>query len=261
MNGSQYEIGYADNSGSSGPVGKDTVVIGSASVPNMPFGVCNDLHLGDGQTSRDTDGPVGLGFGSFNSIRPQPQCTFMECLEPYVSDPVFASAFRLDDSGFMDFGYSDPSASSGDATFVDIDNSSGQWIAQGVQFGSGGSVFSPAAMGMDFDSGTTSLNIPDDAASEYFALIDGSSNASGSWTYPCGTDLPDFDFVFTQATSGPQTVTIPGNNLKNGDADSGDCSTWIGSGNDVANAGLPFYIAKYMVWNQANPSLSFADQA
>ena len=244
----------------------DTVNIGGAEVPNMPFGVCDDLRYGSGSSgTRDTDGPVGLGFGSQNSIRPTPQCTFMECLEPYVPDPIFSTAFKPDNSGFINFGYSDTSAYTGDITELPIANTSsgneGQWVNQGVQFGSGGNVFSSAPIDMDFDSGTASLSLPADAASDYFALIAGSSDASGSWTYPCGSTLPDFDFIFTQVNSGPTTVTIPGDNLKNGDAASGDCATWIGVVDGRANAGLPFYISKYMIWNQATPSLSFADQA
>ena len=266
MNGSTYNISYVDGSGSSGPAAYDTVNIGGATVPNMPFGVCSDLRYGDGSSgNRDTNVPLGLGFGVENSIRPTPKCTFMECLEPYVPEPFFSTAFKLDSSGFIDFGYSDSDAYTGDVTNLPIANTSsgneGQWVNQGVQFGSGGEVFSPGPIDLAFDSGTATLSLPGDVASEYFALVDGASDSSGSWTYPCGSTLPDFDFIFTQVTSGPTTVTIPGDSLKNGDADSGGCSTWIGVADGRGNAGLPFYISKYMIWNQAEPSLSFADQA
>ena len=255
-----------DGSGASGPAALDTVNVGTASVPNMAFGVCQDLRYGEGSSgTRDTDGPLGLGFGYGNSIRPVQQPTFMEALVPYVSEPVFGSAFRLDDSGFIDFGYSDSAAYTGELTTVPIANTSegneGAWVTQGVQFGSGGNLFSPAPMDLAFDSGTASLSLPADAASEYFALIPGSSDSSGSWTYPCSSQLPDFEFTFTQITSGPSTVTIPGDSLKNGDASEGDCVTWIDVVDGRGNAGLPFYINKYMIWNQAVPSLAFADQA
>ena len=69
LDGYSFDIGYADGSGSSGPVGTDTVDIGGATVPSMPFGVCNDLRYGSGETGRNTDGPVGLGFGSENSSK------------------------------------------------------------------------------------------------------------------------------------------------------------------------------------------------
>ena len=68
LNGSTFSIAYGDNSSASGPVGIDTVNIGGASV-QMPFGLAQDLKLGDGATGpRDSDGPVGLGFRASNSI-------------------------------------------------------------------------------------------------------------------------------------------------------------------------------------------------
>jgi aspergillopepsin I len=113
---------------------------------------------------------------------------------------------------------------------------------------------------MDFDTGTASLSVSSDIAAAYWALVEGADDSSGSWQYPCGTELPDLDFVFLNVTSGPSTVTIPGENLKNGDASSGMCSTWMNVVDGRGNAGVPFYISKYIVWNQAKPSMSFADQ-
>lgn len=266
MDGYTFDLAYADGSGASGPAAQDTVDIGGAIIPNMPFGVCSDLLYGSGGSgTRDTDGPVGLGFGAENSIRPNAQCTFMECLEPYVPEPVFGTSFQLGSSGFIDFGYADTTAYTGDLTEIPIANTSsgneGQWVYQNVQFGSGGQVFSADAIDLDFDSGTASLSVSADVAAAYFALVDGASNSSGNWVYPCGTTLPDFDFIFSSAISGPSTVTIPGANLMNGDGTTGDCYTWMDVVTGRGNAGLPFYISKYMIWNQALPSLSFADQA
>jgi aspergillopepsin I len=91
--GYTYGLYYVDSSGSSGYVGIDIVDVGGASV-TMPFGVCDSLIYGSGESSRDTDGPLGMGFGvAENSIRPTPQCTFMECVEPYVDQPVFCTSF------------------------------------------------------------------------------------------------------------------------------------------------------------------------
>lgn len=263
MSGYTFDLAYADGSGASGPAAMDTVNIGGASIPNMPFGVCDNLQYGSGGSgTRDTDGPVGLGFGVENSIRPTPQCTFMECLEPYVPEPIFSTSFKLNSSGFIDFGYSDSAAYTGDLTEIPIANTSsgneGQWVSQAVSFGSGGNVFNAAPIDLDFDSGTASLSVSADVATAYWALVPGSD--ASSCTYPCGSTLPDFDFVFSSVTSGPTTVTIPGANLMNGDASSGTCNTWMDVVTGRGNAGLPFYISKYMIWNQAKPSLSFADQ-
>lgn len=265
VDGYTYGLAYADGSGSSGPVYRDTVNIGGAIVPNFPLGVCDDLRYGDGSDgTRDTAGPVGLGFGKLNSIRPNPQCTFMECLEPYVPEPVFGTAFKLNNTGFINFGYSDSEAFTGPITEVPAANTSsgneGQWMALGVKFGSGGNLFDADPLDMDFDSGTASLSVSSDIAAAYWALVEGADDSSGSWEYPCGTELPDLDFVFSNVTHGPSTVTIPGQNLKNGDDTTGMCGTWMNVVDGRGNAGVPFYVSKYIVWNQARPSMSFADQ-
>ncbi|CEN61236.1 hypothetical protein ASPCAL07898 [Aspergillus calidoustus] len=265
VDGYTFGLAYADGSGASGPVYRDTVNIGGAIVPNFPLGVCDDLKYGPGSDgTRDTAGPVGLGFGKLNSIRPDPQCTFMECLEPYVPEPIFGTAFKLNDTGFINFGYSDSEAYTGCFTEVPAANTStgneGQWMSLGVQFGSGGNLFDVEPLDMDFDTGTASLSVSSDIAAAYWALVEGADDSSGSWQYPCGTELPDLDFVFSNVTSGPSTVTIPGENLKNGDASSGMCSTWMNVVDGRGNAGVPLYISKYIVWNQAKPSMSFADQ-
>ncbi|KAL4927252.1 aspartic peptidase domain-containing protein [Aspergillus undulatus] len=250
VEGYTYGLAYADGSGSSGPVYRDTVNIGSAIVPDFALGVTDDLRYGDGSDgTRDTAGPIGLGFGKLNSIRPNPQPTFMEALVPYVPEPIFSTAFKLNDTGFINFGYVDSEAYTGDFTEVPVANTSsgneGQWMSLGVSFGSGGDILDVESLDMDFVSGTATLS--------------GADNSSGSWQYPCGTDLPDLDFVFPDVTSGSSTVTIPGLALKNGDGED-MCGTWMNVVEGRGNAGVPFYISKYIVWNQAKPSMSFADQ-
>ena len=130
-----------------------------------------------------------------------------------------------------------------------------------MQFGSGGQVFSAAAIDMDFDTGTPTLNIPYAAAAEYFSQVSGSSNSTGHYTYDCNATLPDFDFIFSDVTKGPSTVTIPGSSIANSTDQAGGCSTFIAAVDGGGNAGIPFYISKYMIWHQAVPSLAFADQS
>ena len=264
VDGFTYDLGYGDGSGSSGPVGTDSVNIGGAIVPKMDFGVCNNLRYGSGEKHRDTDGPVGLGFGKENSIRPTPQCTFMECLEPYVPEKIFCTKLTLDDSGFIDFGFSDAAAQTGPQTTIPISNTTadhvGQWVSEGVQFGSGTKTFPSGPVDLGFDLGTSTLNLPTAAAAAYFGLVPGSSDSSGSWQYPCGSKLPDLNFIFSKVTNGPKTVTIPGKNVANGGGTTGMCGTHIATSDGYSNAGIPFYISKYMIWNQQLPSLAFANQ-
>lgn len=255
MQGSTYALGYADGSHSSGNAATDTVDIGGAIVPKMPFGVCNSLALGSGQTSRDTMGPVGLGFGSQNSIRPTPQATFMEALEPYVAEPVFSTKFRPNNKGSIQFGYSDTSSYTGDLTTISIKNTTqsleGQWGTTAVSFGIGGKKFNAPALDMDFDSGTSSLSLSSAVASAYFAQVNGATNNGGSYTYPCSSTLPDLDFMFSTSTAGPSTVSVPGKYIASqNNPTSGTCSTAINVVDGRGNAGQPFYISKYMIWSK-----------
>ncbi|KAL6236766.1 hypothetical protein BDW75DRAFT_229277 [Aspergillus navahoensis] len=258
----------ADGSGASGPVYSDTVNIGGAIVPGFALGVCDDLRYGEGRDgTRDTAGPVGLGFGKLSSIRPNPQCTFKECLEPYVPEPIFGTAFKLNDTGFINFCYVDSEAYTGPFTEVPVINTSswneGKWMSLGVSFGSGGDLFDANPLDMDFDSGTASLSVSSDIAAAYWALVEGSDDSSGSWEYP-GVSAwyraaRPSTFFLSNVSHGPSTVTIPSQNLRNGDGTTGMCSTWMNIVEGRGNAGVPFYISKYIVWNQAKPSKS-ADQ-
>lgn len=190
--------------------------------------------------------------------------SFMECLLPYVDQPIFSTAFELDSSGFIDFGYSDDSAYEGDLTVLPINNNTidgpSLWVTPGVHFGSGGKFFNAPPTDVQYDTANPALTMPAEAASAYFALVKDSSYSSdtGLWSYPCAT-LPDLDIIFSNVTSGPSTVIIPGESLVNGDASSGStCTSWIMNADGLANGGLPFYISKYMIWNQAVPSIAFA---
>ena len=69
FDGENFSLAYGDGSSASGPAAREQVDIGGAIVPNMPIGVANSLQLGQGQTSRNSDGPVGLAFKYGNSSK------------------------------------------------------------------------------------------------------------------------------------------------------------------------------------------------
>lgn len=275
--GQTYGLYYADGSHSAGTGATDTIAIGSATVTSMPFGYCTDLALGSGQTSRDTDGALGFGFGAENSMSPRGP-TFMEQLisENPDIDPVFSTAFSTS-GGTVDFGFSDSTAYTGQLTTVSIQNSStdtsdettaGTWATTGVTFGVGGTAFAnidPTTLA--FDSGTSSLSVQQAVADAYFAGVTGAtklSDGSGNYQYPCSSTLPDLQFFFSSESgvSGPSPVTVPGSFIADGNnPTSGTCDTQINVVTGRSNAGTPFYTSQYMIWNQAVPSLSFAAQA
>ena len=81
--------GTGDGSSAQGPVGIDQISIGEAVVPKMPFGVCSNWTWGAQTNPRATTGQMGLAFRSISSISPEPQCTFMECLQASLPEPIF----------------------------------------------------------------------------------------------------------------------------------------------------------------------------
>ncbi|KAL4974238.1 hypothetical protein BDW66DRAFT_140360 [Aspergillus desertorum] len=108
----------------------------------------------------------------------------MQCLEPYVPEPIFSTAFKLNNTGFINFGYADSGAYSGPFTEIPVTNTSsgneGQWMSMGVRFGSGGVIFDADPLDLDFDSGTAALSVSSDVAAAYWALVEGADDSSGS---------------------------------------------------------------------------------
>ena len=91
---------------------------------------------------------------------------------------------------------------------------------------------------MIMDTGGAGLDVPQATLDAYFQGVDGSQNNQGSWTYPCGATLPDFNLNFATVNSGPTSITIPGDALKNGDG-TGQCGTWMGAADGRGSGGLP----------------------
>ena len=266
ISGESFNLNYGDGSGASGPEYTESVTIGGANLPDFAIGVCNDLRYGSGETSRNSDGPVGLGFQSLNSASPTKQPTFAEALvgAGAVSSPVFATAFTTGDSGYITFGDVDSSAYSGSLTQIPIDNSTGFWYIDNVSFGVNGNEFSSAPLNCICDTGGAGLDIPSDALSDYFGAVSGSGqDSSGNWYYPCGTTLPDLDVYFPSVLNGgPSQISIPGSALLNGNGPAGDnCYTWFGAAGTTGSMGLPFFVSQYIVWDLSTPTMSFAPQA
>ena len=240
------------------------MTIGGANLPSMAIGVSNSLRLGQGQTSRNSDGPVGLGFQSINSATPNKEPTFAEALvnAGAVSQPVFTTKLTTGGDGFILFGETDESLYTGSLTQVPVDNSNGFWFIDGVSFGVNGQQFSSAPLNMIGDTGGAGLDIPSDALSSYFSNVPGSGqDSNGNYFYPCGTSLPDFNLFFSNVQNGgPSSITIPGGALENG-GDGTNCYTWFGSAGDTGSLGLPFFVSQYIEWDLSGPTMSFAAQA
>ena len=86
-------------------------------------------------------GIMGLAFIGGNSVRPDPQPTFMEAIQGALPQPVFVTNFKMDGSGFLEFGNVDSSLYTGDLVTLQADNTTtypASWSSEGVQYVSGG---------------------------------------------------------------------------------------------------------------------------
>ena len=257
IDGEFYQLTYGDGSSSTGAEFNEDVLINNVLLFGMGLGVCTDLKLNPSQTSRDTDGPIGLAFGSGNSARPTRQPTFVEEFwnAGGLQAPMFTTHFKPDDSGTI-IGTGDQTLYTGDLVSVPIDNSTSAWNVPQVTVGAS----QPIAM--IADTGTPSMIIPSDALDSYFAGVKGAGkDSSGTWTFPCGTTLPDLQLYFPTADpNGPQTVYVPGSALVNTQSISGDsCYTWLGATDGGSGSlGAPFFESMYVEWDMAEPAIRFA---
>jgi aspergillopepsin I len=106
MPGSTWKISYGDGSGAEGLVYADKVVIGGATATAQAIEAATSISTEF--MTENADGLMGLGFGTFNTIRPQPQPTFFESIKNSLQQPVFAVSLKKNASGTYDFGFIDP---------------------------------------------------------------------------------------------------------------------------------------------------------
>ena len=140
MQGQKFQISYgAGNNGVSGPVFQDTFTMGSASVDGMPIGSASSIEGIDPGTFKS--GILGMAFIGGNSVKPNPQPTFMEALQPVLDSPVFTCNFKMGGGGSLEFGKVDKSLFKGELTTIKADNTSkypASWSVEEVQYVSNG---------------------------------------------------------------------------------------------------------------------------
>ncbi|KAL9632958.1 MAG: hypothetical protein Q9164_004991 [Protoblastenia rupestris] len=102
------------------------------------------------------DGILGLGWGKINRVRPKPQQTFMEKVQPSLPNPVFA--VDLTDSkpegSTIEFGAMDYSR--GPFSKAKVDNLTGYWRVNDISFEVQGAIL-PQNQSMHFGAFLPSL--------------------------------------------------------------------------------------------------------
>lgn len=259
--GYTWDITYGDNSGASGTVYGDKVVVGSVTATSQAVEAATSVSSQFTQDT-DNDGLLGLAFSTINTVQPKAQTTFFDTVKSTLAKPLFTANLKMGAAGSYDFGYIDASKYSGSITYVTVNTAQGFWqfTAGAYSIGTGaatGSVGTSIA-----DTGTTLLYLPSTIVSAYYkqvasAVVD---NQQGGYVFDCDATLPNFSVVI-----GGKTFVVPGSYINYAPVSDSQCFGGIQS-----NTGIGFTIfgdiflkSVFAVFDetQSTPRLGFAAKA
>ena len=197
VTGATFAVNYGDGSQTYGTVGTDTVEVGGISVQNqaieLPYAVSASFA-----NDTNSNGILGLAFQSDNTIKPTPQPTFFENAIASLQAPVFTANLKAGSAGSYQFGFIDNTAYSGSLHYTPVVNSASAKGLWAFNTNSGANVAIA-------DTGSSLLLLDDDIVGAYWAPVPGHTSDATGITFPCDTQLPDF-----QIQLGEYTATIAG---------------------------------------------------
>jgi aspergillopepsin I len=282
---STFKISYGDSSSASGGVGKDKVTIGGVVVDEQIFGVPTEVS-GAFVSDTDSNGLVGLGFSSINTIKPGPQKTFFDNVVSSLDEPVFSVRLRTNGVGEYEFGTIDHSKYKGVLAEVSVDSSNGFWQFSSAQYSIDGGSFNPINDVPEAiaDTGTSLMLVSPDVATAYYNQVDGAIYAknAGGYIYPCTAKLPSL----AVAIGTEYSATVPGSlinfsevgtNTTTGETGEFSCNILFidytdlvivcfggvqsNAGSSLAIYGDVFLKALFVVFDHRGPSLGIAAPA
>lgn len=212
MTGSTFNITYGDDSYAYGEVGTETVNVGGVTVSGQAIGVPSKVSTSLLEDSH-SNGLVGLGFTSLNTVQPKPQKSFFETVASVLDEPVLGASLISDGVGEYEFGTIDRSKFKGELVNATVDSSSGFWKFESSYYrvGDGKMKEHEHATSTIADTGTSLMLLEQVVVDEYYAQVHGAqfaTSASG-YIYPCNTTLPNLAIAV-----GPQHLaTVPGDLL------------------------------------------------
>ncbi|KAJ5458053.1 Peptidase asparticcatalytic [Penicillium sp. IBT 31633x] len=268
VDNSTFKITYGDSSYASGGVGKDDVSIGGIRVTEQSFGLPTDISQTFAEDTK-SNGLLGLGFSSINTIKPEPQKTFFENVASRLDEPLFTVRLLSNGIGEYEFGTVDKSKYSGPMANVSVDSSNGFWQFNSAQYAIGDGSFHPITQAPEAiaDTGTSLMLVSPEVAEAYYKQVDGAiyANNANGYIFPCTSALPTLSVAIGNAYS----ATIPGSLMNwsevgtNTTTGATVCYGGVQSSGSSSMAiyGDVFLKALFVVFDQRGPSLGFAAPA
>jgi len=255
-----------------GDVGTDVVSMGSSGnlSATIPFGLATNISTG--LVSSYTDGILGLAFGQSNQLG-KGSPTFMEAVQSQLDQPVFTFHVPLEKQQFLEFGHVDSRLYNGTLQPVTINNGTPVdglgWSAL-VSYSMNGKNISSALQHTLFDTGGVTARANPDVVRAYWASVKGATDISKArdatdWQFPCDSSLPDLSYDLVAPGGRISTATVPGRffnytalwpRRNTGKTCDGGLQSNGVSG--AGTMGYAFWHSFFTVFNQAEPSVSFA---
>ncbi|KAL8666340.1 MAG: hypothetical protein Q9202_001611 [Teloschistes flavicans] len=261
LEGSTFKISYGDSSAAAGVVGTDTVYMGGAKVDNQAIELA--VNITDSFTNDvNSDGLVGLAFGSINTVKPQKQKTFFENVQASLDKPVFTANLRHATVGSYEFGRIDSTQFKGPLTYAPIDASQGFWQIESKSFavGNGAVQTNPKASPAIMDTGTSLILADDNVARSYWRQVEGATmDNQGGATFPCTAQLPDLHIAL-----GPTYMaTVPGDLMSFQKLGRGLCFGGLQSnlGQPLQIYGDVLFKSQFVVFDGGNSAVGVAPHA
>ncbi|KAI0399608.1 secreted aspartic proteinase precursor [Xylaria palmicola] len=233
VDGASWRITYGDQSSCSGVVYRDVVDLGGVVVRGQAVEAATEVSY-EFTADSATDGILGLGFGSINTVRPTQEKTWFDnaVAAGQLDAPVWTADLRYQEVGSYDFGFIDEGKYAGAITYVDVDPSRGFWMTTTSGYAIGNRTFTSAPFRIIADTGTSLALLPNDIVKAYYASVPNAvlNDDVGGYVFPCANArLPDFVLGL-----GPARVTIPGRYINYGaDSRNQTCFGGIQSDEDV----------------------------
>ncbi|KAI4188933.1 MAG: hypothetical protein L6R41_001819 [Letrouitia leprolyta] len=257
MGGASFKISYGDSSAASGTVGTDTVDVGGAKVEGQAVELATTI-TNSFLKDVDSDGLVGLAFGSINTVKPRQQKTFFENVMTTLDKPVFTANLRHHTVGSYEFGRIDSSQFIGDITYTSIDDSQGFWQIESKSYavGDGQTQTNPSASPAIMDTGTSLMLADDAVVRSYWRQVEGAEMDGQGVTFPCDSQLPDFHIAL-----GPSYMaTVPGELMNYQRLGRNTCFGGLQSnmGQPLQIYGDVLFKSQFVVFDGGNKAVGFA---